>query len=849
MRIRFFLARAALFALTAVSLAAQSNTNGTSTARAVRADRAPKLDGKDDDAVWKLAPTYSEFREFQPREDSAPRFKTEFRAAYDDAALYVFIRAFDPHPDSIMRALTRHDQRGPSDQLKIMLDPYHDRRSGFEFAVNPDGVRREFSMANDGDEDGSWDGVWQVATLVDSLGWTAEFRVPFSQLRYADAPTHTFGFGIWRDIERFKERVSWPVYRNSKSGMVSQFGDLTGIDGIPSPRTMEATPYIVAKNLSRSRTTSGFERVQDQTIGGDLKIGLSSNLTLNATLNPDFGQVEADPAVLNLSAFETFLQERRPFFVEGSGLYQFGVNCSIANCSGEGLFYSRRIGRSPQLSGSYGDNTTATATPILAAAKLTGRTAKGFSLGVLDAITPRMGGTLARTMEPQTNYTVARAQQELNGGNTDIGAIATYTNRSLDQWTQNSLRRSAGVYGGDFRHRFYSKNYAVAGKFTMSQVTGSPAAIASTQRSSAHYYQRPDGELRLDTTATSLGGYATEAAFGKYGGKDPIRFETSFNRTSPGYEVNDLGYMRRADQQQWSTWFALQYRTPTKLYKSAQLNFNNGNSWTTAGLALDRWFNTNWHINFTNNWWGHIGGTIANVGEIYCDRCTRGGPALRVSRAVYPWFGFNMDDRKPIVPYMFFNFGSSDEGRSDSFNTNGGADFKFSTNLSASAGISYSTSIDNAQWIGNFTDATNKTHYAFARLNQKTVSFSVRATYTATPNLTFETYAEPFVTLGTYTNPRELSATPRAASYDARYQAYTVPGGAPTGFTFRSVKSNSVMRWEYRPGSTLFVVWQHGRESGQDDPKNRTIGHGMGELFSLHPDNTFLVKFAYWLSR
>jgi hypothetical protein len=845
MRFRTLLALITPIALTAVNLPAQSNSG---VARAVRAERAPKLDGKDDDAAWRSAPAYSDFREFQPKEDGDARFKTEFRIVYDDAALFVFIRAFDPHPDSIMRALTRHDQRGPSDQLKVMLDPYHDKRSGFEFAVNPDGVRREFSMANDGDEDASWDGVWQVATLVDSLGWTAEFRIPFSQLRYADAPTHTFGFGIWRDIERFKERVSWPVYRNSKSGMVSQFGTVEGIDGIPSPRTLEATPYIVAKNLSRARGT-GFERVQNQTIGGDIKVGLSSNLTLNATFNPDFGQVEADPATLNLSAFETFFQERRPFFVEGSGLYQFGVNCNVVNCSGEGLFYSRRIGRSPQLSGAYGDATTAQATPIVAAAKLTGRSSKGFSLGILDAVTPRVGGTLARTMEPQTNYTVARAQQELNGGNTDIGAIATYVNRSLDQWTENSLRKSAGVYGADFRHRFFNKNYSFSGRFTMSQVTGSRAAITGTQRNSTHYYQRPDGDLRVDSSATSLGGYSGELFFGKFGGKGPMRFETSFITMSPGYELNDLGFLRRGDQQQWSTWFALQYRTPTKWYKSAQINFNNWNMWTQAGLPQDHGFNTNWHINFTNNWWGHVGGTITQLGEVYCDRCTRGGPAVRMSPAIYPWFGFNMDDRKPIVPYLFFNLGSSDEGKSHSFNTNGGAEIKMSTNLATSIGFNYSDGVDDAQWIGNFNDATGKTHYAFARLDQQTASFNVRATYTATPNLTFEVYAEPFVTVGEYSNTREVSATPRASDRDARYASYAVPGGAPTGFTFRSVKSNSVMRWEYRAGSTLFVVWQHGREGGDDDPTKRSINTGLGKLFDLHPDNTFLVKFAYWLSR
>lgn len=371
-------------------LAAPQGEN--TTAVAVRAEQPPRIDGKDDDAVWRAAPAFSDFHEFLPREDGPPRFRTEFKVAYDDRNFYVFIRAFDPQPDSLMHALSRHDVRGPSDQLKILIDPYHDRRSGYEFAVNPDGVKREYSISADRDEDVSWNGVWDVATSIDSLGWTAEFRIPLSQLRFARSPTHVFGFGIWRDIERFKERVSWPYYRGSRNGLTSQLGDVTGISGLPSKHNLEIVPYAVAKNLSRP-LPAGFGRVQQETVGGDLKFGVTTNLTLDATVNPDFGQVEADPAVLNLSAFESFFPEQRPFFVEGAALYQFNVNCSIVNCSGEGLFYSRRIGRSPSLRNSYGDAGSPTATPIAFAAKLTGRLSHGLSIGILDALTPGVAGT------------------------------------------------------------------------------------------------------------------------------------------------------------------------------------------------------------------------------------------------------------------------------------------------------------------------------------------------------------------------------------------------------------------------------------------------------------------------
>ncbi|MGE5143131.1 MAG: DUF5916 domain-containing protein, partial [Acidobacteriota bacterium] len=341
----------------------------TRQAAATRAVHAPVLDGRDDDDVWKTAQPITDFQEFDPDEGKPARFPTMAKVAYDEHNFYVFIRAFDPEPQKILKILARRDVRPPTDQLKIVIDSYHDRRTGYEFAVSPGGVKRDYAIYNDGNEDEAWDGVWDVATTVDSLGWTAEFRIPLSQLRYANAPAHTFGFAVWRDIERFKERVSWPLYHRQQPGFVSQLGEVTGIVGISSPRRLEATPYVVTKNVSLPAAV-GFDHDQRFTAGADFKYGVTSNLTLDATVNPDFGQVEADPSVLNLSAFETFFQEKRPFFIEGAGLLSFEVNCSAVNCQGEGLFYSRRVGRAPQLGDLYGDATSATATTILGAAKL-----------------------------------------------------------------------------------------------------------------------------------------------------------------------------------------------------------------------------------------------------------------------------------------------------------------------------------------------------------------------------------------------------------------------------------------------------------------------------------------------
>jgi hypothetical protein len=818
------------------------------TAMALRAAVAPIVDGKGDDAVWQSAPKNSNFTQFDPKDGAAPSFKTEFQVSYDDRNLYVFVRAYDPHPDSIMHALTRRDVRGPSDQIKIIIDSYNDNRTGYEMAVNPDGVKRDYSMFNDGNEDGSWNGVWDAGAQVDSLGWTAEFRIPLSQLRYADAESHVFGFGVWRDIERYRERVSWPRYQPTKTGVSSQLGDLDGIQGIRTGRTLELLPYTVTKNVARVNTAGLTERSQQVSVGGDLKVGITPNITLNATVNPDFGQVEADPAVVNLTAFETFQRERRPFFVEGTGVYQFQLNCYIVvDCStNEGLFYSRRIGRSPQLLGFYGDARTPNATPIAAATKLTGRTKGGLSFGLLDAVTRPVEGALDRTVEPTTNYAVLRANQDLSGGDMSISVMGTAVNRSMNEWTDPYMHSSALATGANFRNRFSKGKFEFNAMISASRVSGSTAAIARTERNAVHYYQQPNDDMSLDN-ATSLTGHAEQLKFGKYGG-GITRIETSLSRISAGYDVNDLGFLRRADILDWSTWGALSFRTQKWIYNWAQLNGNHWEHWNTSGLRLENAFNTNGHIGLRNNWNFHAGGTIAGIGETYCDRCTRGGPAVRNSRGFYPWFGVNGDGRKNFIPYMWVNLNYGDEGNSHGYSLSPSFDLKLQTNLQMSVGANFGHYYDDSQWLGNFTEG-DVTHYSFARLDQRNTSMSVRINYAATPDLTLEFYGEPFSTTGKYSSVRELSATPNAASYANRYRPYTPPAGTDFEFDFKQLRTNTVLRWEYRPGSTVFLVWAHGRQQGTNQVQTGSWRADFRDLFDLHPDNTFLIKVAYWLSK
>jgi hypothetical protein len=841
----------------AALLASQNATDsgdsgGDPPARVVpaeRAEQAPVIDGREDDAVWRTARIITGFREFQPVEDGDPRYRTEAKVAYDAHNLYVFVRMFDPHPDSILPLLSRRDVRSASDQIKIIIDSYHDRRSGYEFAVNPAGVKRDYAIYNDDQEDDAWDGVWYAAARIDSLGWTAEFRIPLSQLRYAHEASNTFGFGVWRDLQRYQERVSWPLYRITQPGLVSQLGEVTDLVGLASPRRLEVRPYVVTQNTSVP-TAGGFGRSQGATAGADLKYGLTSNLTLDATVNPDFGQVEADPAVLNLSAFETFFQERRPFFVEGSGLFQLPVNCFIVNdCStGEGLFYSRRIGRAPELADQYPTTGAPNATAILGAAKLTGRLPQGLSLGLLDAVTERVGGIAGATLEPATNYGVLRARQEWRRGESNIGALVTTVDRDLDSTSSAYLRQAAYVGGVDFQHRFAGKRYQLSGEFDVSNVSGSPAAIAATQRNSVHYYQRPDAGLGFDSTRTSLGGYATEIRFAKFGG-ERTHFETGYGRRSAGFEINDLGYLRQADQQNWSTWFSLNWFKPTKLYRSLRWNFNWWQYWTTSGMPTERAGNSNVHIQFKNNMWLHMGGTIGQLGGVLCDRCARGGPAVRTDPYLSAWGGIEGDSRRAFTPYLWFNYSLGDGGRSHSVDVSPTIEFRMGSRFSTQLGLDWNRNRDDAQWYGNFTDSAGTAHYTFAHLEQHTLSFTWRVDYTITRDMTLQLYAQPFVSKGSYSDVREL-ADPRAAPYPDRFRPYgdSTVAANPGGFNFKQFRSNVVFRWEYMPGSILFVVWQQGRQDYLPNQGTRSLGGDFGDLFGLRADNTFLVKASYWLN-
>ena len=822
-------------------------TASATAAFAARAASAPVIDGRPDDGAWTAAPLIDQFLEYEPNEGAETRFRTEARVLYDDRYIYVLVRMFDPAPDSIVSQLARRDVRVYSEHVKLVIDSYNDDRTAYQFALSPAGVKRDFYVYDDANEDPSWDAVWDGEASIDSLGWTAEFRIPLSQLRFGNKPEHTWGLMIVRDVARTGARISWPLYRRNVQGYVSQAGEISGIRGLPSPRRLEISPYVVTKNVTVAEA-DGFAHEQRITGGADVKYGLASNLTLDATINPDFGQVEADPAVLNLTSFETFFQEQRPFFLEGTGIFTFRVNCGDIDSGCTGLFYSRRIGRAPQLGGIYADPTNAAATTIVGAAKLTGRLSSGTSVGLLSAVTQEERDPLDRTIEPLTNYAVGRLQQDFNGGQSGIGLMFTGVNRQLDEFTEDILRRNAFAGGVDARHRFLDRKYEIAAMVSASRVAGTEESVALLQQCTplgcTHNNARPDGEAEFDPTRTSLVGDAQRISVSKFGG-GTTRFQTVYQRYSPGYEINDLGFLARDDHQLFRNWFAIQKNTPTSWYRRAFFNFNHFNEWSAGGLPLGFGFNQNSHIQFDNQMWGHLGFNYSpDWIATYDDRASRGGPAVRRDASANFWAGWEGDGRNRATPFLWFGAGRSDEGKSHFYYVEPQVNIRASSRLEVRVGAFYESSVNDNQFRGNISDPGG-THHTFARLDQSTLSLTSRLNFTASPTLSLQFYAQPFISTGTYTDWRELSS-PRADAYDDRYAAYD--GGDPGGFNFKQFQSNTVLRWEYRPGSTLFLVWSQGRSAFDSQASEFDFSRDTRDLFRQHPDNTFLVKASYWFN-
>jgi len=836
----------AVLALAAVVTAASAHGDAVQATSVT----AVHTSGELSEDTWRLATAADAFVQREPEEGGVPSQRTEFRVAYDASTLFVRVHAFDTDPDRIVGHLTRRDGDSPSDWIRILIDSYHDRRTAYEFAVNPAGVKQDRYWYNDNNSDDSWDAVWDVKVSRDATGWTAEFHIPFSQLRFKPGDSLTFGFAVSRSIGRLNETSTWPLLARSATGYVSSFGEINGLSMRGSPKKIELVPYTVA-SLTRQRPEGNpllSPSAGDGAVGLDLKYAVTPGLTFTSTFNPDFGQVEADPAVVNLTAFETFFNERRPFFVEGSGTFKFDSDCWDGPCS---LFYSRRVGRAPQgtdvLPSGDGIYTEYPAqSTILGAAKLTGRIGQ-FSIGVMHAVSQEETGTSLQdgvrsqqAIEPTTNYTVARVRREF-ANQSNVGVMMTSTVRRLPQ-ALNFLPDRAFTGGVDFDARFKSR-YSLSGYWAASTVHGAPEAITDLQEDSRHYYQRPDaGSFSFDPTLTSLNGTSGRIGIGKIGGQR-TRFNVNVGFKSPGFDLNDAGFLRRADERWLGSWFQLRSDVPNTWFRNRNVNVNYYASWNTDGDVLVNGGNVNGGVTFTNNW--ELGGGFNVNASTIDDRVTRGGPAVLNNgfKFFFSWLG--TDERKPVRLQMFNGAGWNGVG-SHFHDHEWTLTVRPISPLTISSGVRLNRAENQEQWTNLVTDT--KDHYVFAHIDQTTVALTQRLNYTMSPNLSLQLYAEPFVSGGAYDRFKEL-ADPRNPNYGLRYTPYSydLDANGNPDFNVKSFRTTNVLRWEYKPGSTLFIVWQQARENDAV-PGGFRFGRDMHDVFGVPPTNVFLVKLAYWLN-
>ncbi len=840
----------------------------------------PHIDGRIDDPVWALAGPAGQFTQLLPIDGDAATERTEVRLAYDGEALYVAARMYDSEPDLILAYLGRRDGETRDDKFEFSIDSYHDHRTAFVFRTNPRGVKGDAVYSNDeGSGDDSWDPVWDVAARRDSLGWTAEFRIPLSQLRFSNAPNQVWGINFRRRIQRKGETDLWAYSSQTETGHASYFGHVLELRNLPQPQRLEVLPYVtgVEERLSSGSAGNPFNDGSNQVgrVGLDVKYGLTSNMTVNATVNPDFGQVEADPAVVNLTDYETYFGEKRPFFVEGADIFRGG---------NQQYFYSRRIGRAPQRYVSapelgYADlpnNAT-----IIGAAKLTGRTAGGWSFGMLEAVTAReyaklmdsAGVRTSKIVEPFTNNAVFRAKRDFHDGASTIGFIGTALNRQLNDSRLDFLRSSAYAGGVDLSHRFSGNRFRFTASLGYSYVGGDTSAIRRAQTSSARYFQRPDAEhVTLDPTRNNLTGWTGAIGFARIQGN--YTYNIAANATSPGFEINDLGYQTRADRIGVSGNATRRWTRPGRVFRSADVAVSARASWNHGGDRLGTSAQLSGSVEFLNYWF--VMGYVEGITRAVSDNLTRGGPVAVVPAGWNVGFRLASDNRKRMTLWGGGNARGDELG---SWNAWIFANINWQPNPKIAIQLvpEYGAGVTAQQYLTSGTDETASsmfgTRYVFAEVYQQSTGLWTRFNLTLSPTLSLQLYAQPYIATGDYRGFKELQ-TPRTTDYlvygetpgsnlnaqsnsDGTIVSYELePDGAGPreafqidnpDFSYTSLRGNAVLRWEYSPGSTLFFVWTRSCSAYGSNPQFDPAD-AVQHLCQGQSDNVFAVKLNYWLS-
>ena len=837
----------------------------------------PVIDGLLNDPAWDLVEWASDYVENQPDENTPPSFQTKFKILYDKKNLYIGVRCLDAEPDKIVRRMSRRDGFD-GDWIEFNIDSYHDKRTAFSFTVTAAGVKGdEFISENGNNWDSSWNPIWYTKTNVDEEGWTAELRIPLSQLKFGDAKEQVWGLQSTRRFFREEERSLWQRKPVDQPGWVSEFGELHGLKNIEPQKQLEIQPYTVARGITYEAEEGNPFRdgnETDLTVGLDAKIGITNDLTLDLTVNPDFGQVEADPSAIALDGFQIFFREQRPFFVENKNIFDFNLSQSQAgNTFGsDNIFYSRRIGRNPQgfpstSNGEFVDQPDNT--PIIGAAKFSGKTKDGWAIGVLESVTARrfatitdgQGGDRREQVEPLTNYFVGRLQKDFNERNSYIGGMVTAVNRDALTDGLNFLHRAAYTGGFDFKHQWNNRDWYVGGNINWSHVQGSEEAIQRTQQSITHLFQREGADyLEVDPEKTSLSGTGGNVQIGKVG-DGHFMFESGGTWRSPELELNDIGFQRQSDDIRHYTWAGYRTLKPDSTFRRVGINYNHWSAWDFGGNHNYLQFNTNSWQNWKNNWFTNLGFNYAPIE--YSNFALRGGPRLRNSPWISFWNGINTDNRKKIRFNVFHNGRRAVDDSYNSYYIEAGFTYQPFDELRVSMYPSYNTNNDKLQFVNNL-DVNGSPIYLNGEIEQRTLSMSLRVNYNINPNLTVQYWGQPFISRGRYSNFKSVT-DPVARQFDDRFLQYgadqislnegtyavdeNVDGnidftfGDPD-FNFVQFRSNLVIRWEYIPGSEIFLVWSQD-VSQAADPTAALFTSLNDNIFGQTPQNIFLLKATY----
>ena len=867
----------------------QTGTQRSTVTREFRASRTPKppeIDGQLNDEAWSQAQVLSDFTQQDPDEGKPSTERTEVRVLYDDSALYVGARLFDRDPAQIGRRLATRDGDGDADRITLYLDPMHDHLTGVMFRVSAANVQTDAVLFNDTWDDWSWNAVWQSRVTSDEDGWSVEMRIPLSQLRFPAGDTQTWGINVERFIRRRNEEAWLELVPKNQNGRASRMVHLAGLDGLQPSRRLELLPYTAARAeyvtpASPANPFNDGSRLFGSA-GLDMKYGLTSNLTVDATVNPDFGQVEVDPAVVNLTAFETFFEEKRAFFLEGSQIFNnFGRGGSNGNWgfnnSEPQIFYSRRIGRVPQLHAEAEFVDPPTATTIFGAAKLTGKTARGWSIGLLEAVTSKENAPTQTALipgevvvEPMTNYAVVRLQRDI-GRRAGLGILGTAVNRRLSEpYAEAALPRASYVIGTDgYLFLDADRDWVINGSIAGSRVTGSRAIITQLQQAPQRYYQRPDAaHLALDPNATSLSGFSGRLNFNRNSGL--VQVNALLWGVSPGFESNDLGFHSNGDRAGAHAVVIFRNVTPGRIIRNRNTWVSKFWNWNFARELQGDGIGTQTNVTFMNYW--SAGAALFAGRHALDDRLTRGGPAARNPTGISVNVWGNSDDRKPLSVNMNAGLGSDEAG---GWSRSVGVSFniKPSDRLALSIGPDWNRSYGVAQYVRSVDDATASStfggRYVFGGIDQWQLSMTTRANVIFTPHASLQVFLQPLLATGDYSGFKEL-AQPRTYDFleygrdigsltlDPTTQIYSVdPDGSGTApsfafgnpdYNFKSLRLNAVFRWELKPGSNFYAVWTR-QQQNFEHPGHFAPGRDARAMFGAPGDDVILFKISYWIGK